>query len=570
MPSSARRWLALVAVLASALPAAGQDLDFFDRPTTFIPLRSETARDREQRESLKLYALGALCQRDDRILEALAAYEKAVGLDPQAAPVHKALIPLYLALERADDAFKATRKVLDLDPEDYRTWYLYARQLRSRSEWQPTCEALERALACAEVKDHAEVKFQLHFDLGCLHERASEPEKAVREFTHAAALLEDPENAHEFAPLKREEIVVRAAELEERIGRIRLQGRKYEQALAAFRKAQTLYPDGGGRLNYNLALVSVEQNKMAEALGYLDAYLRLQPQSTEPYELKIRLLRELNRSGEILLWLARASAGDRHNERLKRLLATQYALAGQAAQAEKVYVDLARESPSQEIYQGLFKLYKDEPQLGMGKALTQFDEAFNAAADKRNPLQRLAAAQAKAMLAAIREGKEFGAELVRAAGPLSDRGARFTQETYHLLAVMAEREGQAEQAERYYRESLKLAIADVQPLVYGGLLRVLWKARKYQEVVDTCREALRTAKEASQTLYHSELARGLARLEQFDEALQEADNALRVASAGDRLGASHLRVRILVQAKQYDKAEAECLALLKQHTQPGE
>src|SRR5205823_1428824 len=122
-------------------------------------------------------------------------------------------------------------------------------------------------------------------------------EKAAATFTQAVKVLDNPDLLMEFGPFTREDITVRAAEAHERIGRLYLQAKKYDKAIAAFQTAQKKYPDGAGRLNYNLAQVCREEGKLQEALTYLDRYLKLQPQSTEPYELKITLLRGLKKGG---------------------------------------------------------------------------------------------------------------------------------------------------------------------------------------------------------------------------------------------------------------------------------
>src|SRR5213076_2884910 len=69
MSTSARRWLALITLLAAGIsPLHAQEGFPTDRPKPFRPLRPETQEDRDRRESLKQYALGLICQREDRLL----------------------------------------------------------------------------------------------------------------------------------------------------------------------------------------------------------------------------------------------------------------------------------------------------------------------------------------------------------------------------------------------------------------------------------------------------------------------------------------------------------------------
>src|SRR5207248_9083731 len=119
-------------------------------------------------------------------------------------------------------------------------------------------------------------------------------------------------------------------------GRSWAQAHKCERAVAAFRKAQEIYPDGAGRLNCSLAQVCQEEGKYAEALSYVEAYLKLQPQGTEAYDLKGALLGKLGRAAEVVPWLEQAAEADRYNVRLKMLLARAYAEARLADKAEQV------------------------------------------------------------------------------------------------------------------------------------------------------------------------------------------------------------------------------------------
>ena len=106
MPLAARIGLALTALWAACpAPAPGQETD---KPAQFAPQHPRTRRDLNRREALKLYAMGLISQRGDRLLEAVRLFEKALKLDPEAAAIHKALASLYLALERTGDALGFT------------------------------------------------------------------------------------------------------------------------------------------------------------------------------------------------------------------------------------------------------------------------------------------------------------------------------------------------------------------------------------------------------------------------------------------------------------------------------
>jgi tetratricopeptide (TPR) repeat protein len=528
-----------------------------------------TQQERDRREALNYYVLGLLCERDDRIREAIEAFEKSCRLDPAAAPVFKALIPFYVALDRSADALAATRKVLELDPDDYETWYLLARQLKALGQSKEAREALLKGLKVPAVKDHPEVVQPMHLLLGMLYESAEEYAKAAEEYVQAARILDHPEPLLELAPLSREQIALRAAELYEKVGRMYLQVRRYDQAEAAYRLAQKSYPDGAGRLNYNLALLCKEQGKLPQAVEFLNAYLRLQPQGLEAYELKMALLQKLGRGAEILPWLEQASKGDPFNMNLKLLLARTYGSARQPEAAERLYLDLADKSPSADVFRGLFQLYRDQPSLGLGKALALLNGTLEQAKGK-GPVPGSVAARAAAMVAALRDDPALARDFVQAAYRMGDRDRSLKFHTLHLLAILADRGRQLDEAERFYRKALQEASLANEAAVYSGLLRTLSKARKFEDVVQVCRDGLRRARNTHPTLFYDGLARALARLDKADLALAEAERGLNVAPDPDRFTFKHLKVRILVMAGKFAQAEAECQALFKEFRQPGE
>jgi tetratricopeptide (TPR) repeat protein len=561
-----RSLLSLILLATCGLPAADAQFTWSERPGLFVPLRPLTQKDRNHRESLKLFAHGALYAREDRVLEAVETFERSAKLDPESTGVLKTLIPLYVVLERGPDAMRATRKVLDLDPSDYEVWYMYARQLKAQGKTKDACAALARGLAIPALKEHPEAAQPMYLLLGLLHEGNDEPVAAAGAFREAAKILDHPDAAIEVA-LSRETLALRAAELYEKIGGMYLKAKQYEQAVAAYRQAQARYPDGAGTLNFNLALVFEKQGSLPQALISVEAYLRRLPQGLEAYELKIKLLKALRRDADVLPWLEQASQNDRFNVGLKLLLARGYANARQSFAAEKVYTELAAKSPSADVYRDLFRLYLDEPRLGSGRAMSLLDKALDEARTPQ-PVPTLAPAQADAMIAALRDNAGLARDMVHAAyvNHLPQHNAKLAFHTLQLLAILADRHRQLDEAEKFYRECLtRQPPANTAEAVYRGLLRVLWKARNYKVIEAECRKALAQFPSA---LFHINLARALAAQGKTELGLAEIERAL--TQTPDRLAVQYWKVRLLTMAERFDKAEAECQAMLKDAHLPGE
>lgn len=540
-----------------------------DRPAPYVPLKPPTRQELDRRESLKQYVLGLLLERNDQLLTALKAFEEAARLDPDAPAVFKAQVAILLTVGREKDALVAVNKVLDADPSDHEVWFIAARLHKNLGNLADARKALKRGLEAPGIQDRPDVAQQMYLDLAAMCEQAKEIPEALAALLGAAKILDHPDTLMDFGPFNRELILARAAETHERIGTLYRKQKQYDEAVAAYKKAQAVSPERAGRLNFNLAQLLQEQGNLEQSLVYLDAYLRFQPLGMEAYEMKIDILENLKQQAAIVPWLEQASRADPNNVGLKVFLAKQYARGRQYSQAETLFKSLAEASPTPEVYRGLFHLYQDEPTVGMPLVLSMVNKTIDQAAHTKGP-PGLAAQQAKGMVGALRDDGELAKGLVRVAFRQADRDPNLKYETLQLLAVLADKHQKLEEAEKFYRACLKEGRVETEALIYGSLLRVLWKEHKFNDVVQVCRDGLKKAQATNQVLFHNEMAKALARLDQLDAALQAVDRAIHFAGDNDKLIVRNLRVRILVQAEKYDQAEAECLAMLKEYTAPGE
>jgi tetratricopeptide (TPR) repeat protein len=547
-------------IVLSAGPALAQ---FDDPPAVHVPLRPLTQKDRDQRQALYEFAEGVICEHQERLLEAMRAYERAAQLDPEAVDVQKALVLIYIAVERQQDAGALLQKVLELAPNDYQMCYLRACQLRNQGQLEEACQVLQSGLRSPDLPERPELHQQMEFELGVLCERLGRHEQAAQAFARAAAILDHPDGLLE-GRLSPEDIVMRSAEMHERTGRNFLDAGKCEEAAAAFRRAQAKYPPGAGRLHFHLAQVSLKQGKTAEALAALEQYLALMPQGTEAYELKIVLLQKLKRDADILPWLEQASTRDCFNVSLRLLWANQCARSGQFAAAEKIYRELADGTPTEAVYRELFLLYKDQHPKGAEVIVKLVNTAVEGAATRDGP----GAAQAKAMVGALRENPAIARAVLPTAAALHKT---LHPDTLQLLAALADRLDMLAEAELFYLNCIQRPLSPVaEPAVYGSLLRVLWKARRYEAIVEVCRTGLAQTRACNRVILRGDLARALAQLERWEDAGTEINTAVLDAKDTERFAMRHLRVRIFMQAGRLDLAETECLALLKDAAVPGD
>lgn len=558
-----------VLLLLLIAPAAQAQVNFDEPPRPYKAPRLPARAEVERRDALYRYVDGLLCERGDRLLEALKAYEESARLDPTAAAAYKAQVSILLALDRPEDALAACRKTLERSPGDHATWYISARIHKALGKPAEARAALVKGLATEGAKEHPEAAQQMYFELGNLHELGEQYAEAAAAFTKAAAILEHPDLILEKGNFDRAAIRARAAETYERIGNLYRKAKQFDKAIEAYRHAQQRAPERASRLSYNLAQLCHEQSRDAEALKYLDDYLRLQPPGLDAYEMKIALLDRLKRGGEALPWLEQTARADKHNTGLQLLLAREYGRAKQHDQAEALYLRLAEASPAGEAYRGLFHLWQQRGQTD--RILATLDKMVETAtAKKQEPGAHLSAARAKAMIAALREDGELAKGLVQVGFQAVGRGRALQFETLHLLAVLADRHRKAAEAEAFYRRCLRAGPGQNEALLYAGLLRVLLRARRYEQAVEVCQSGLRQARATNKLLFYNDLARANAALERYDAALKAADDGTALAGDDTKITLQMLRVRILAMAERYDQAETECLALLKAKRTPGE
>jgi tetratricopeptide (TPR) repeat protein len=572
--SRAARFLVAPSVVLLALAGLlAQTPSGEDRPRLHVPVKKPTQQDLDHAEALKLFGLAAIHERDNRLIEALKTYEEALRFDPEAIPVLHAIIPLYIAIDRSDDVFKNCERVLELDPDDFDTGYLYARQLRAHERSHDALKVLTTLVGRPLLKDSPDLHARVCYDLGLLHETGKEWTKAITMYRTAAEILDHPAPLLEQGAYTKEELADQAAETYEHLGRVYLKQNKTRDAVAAFEKAQARDHMRAPRLAYNLAEVLINEGELADALPHLDEYLRSQPQGMEGYEMKIQLLRKLNRSGDILSELETAAGRDPHNPALQLLLAREYRQAKQAGKAEAIYVRLIQERPTTEVYRELFALLKAEGAAGVARVLEMLDDAVaKGNATKTRPADEGAAARGRSMLAVLREDGDLVKKLLSAVGQRMRNGESLDDHTGKLFAGLATRTRQLDLAERLFRGCLHAGgrQEEHEQDVYVGLLQVLQLAHKNQAVVDVCREGLKEAQKTNRVVFHLDMAQALMNLNQVKEALASADDAVNDAGAGDRLMCRRVRAGLLAQAEKYEQAIAECQSLLKEYNLPGE
>jgi tetratricopeptide (TPR) repeat protein len=558
-----------IAVL-SVNRAAAQNVAPEDRPAILVPKQPMTQKELDRRESLAQYAKGLQFEKQDRLVDALHAFQEAARLDPDAAPVFKAQVPILMAMSQFQDAINANTRVIELTPADGEAWYIQGRLFKNMGKPAEARAALRKGLATERAKARPELAHQMNFELAGILESEGSFNEAAEAYGQAASILEHPNHSLALG-LRPEVIKGRIAEVYERIGSMYAKDRQFDKAVAAFNKVKEFDPASAGRVNLSLAQVLMESGKTAEALTAIDAYLATRPTGIEAYQIKIQLLERLGKAPQIFPWLDQASKNDPFNNALRLLLADRYVQAKQFANAERVYLEMHARAPDVEAYRSLFRIYKQEGGPGMEKLLQMLNRTIEQAAAAG--VQNIAVLQGRPMLTVLQEDTDLGKQLTRHAQERIDTRKDLKWQTVHFLAQLAERQRQLLDAERFYRTSLKLIDTNSSNTfeVQNGLIRVLNRSQKFAEVEQICRARVAKAEGQERIGYLEELAKVLASMQRYKEALTEIDEAIKIASnINHKISLQFTRVRILMQKTDYKQAEEDCQAIFKDALLPSD
>lgn len=565
------RCLLIVALVASGPAGARAQTLSPEEVKPFVPVRPVSQRDLDRAEALKVYGLALMHERHNRLIEAMKTFHESERLDPNAVAPTRALIPLYLATDRTDDAFAACQKVLEREPDDFETGYLYARTLRAHERSPDALVVLKTLARRPALKDVPDLQARIHYDLGLLYEARQEWVRADAAYRKVIAVLEHPAHLMEEGAYTKEELDNQAAETYERLGRVCLKRDQVKEATAAFDKASKHDPLRSARLAYNLAEVHLAQGDAQEALTRANEYLNSLPQGMEGYELKIKLLRQLNRAGDVVPQLEDASGRDPHNAALKMLLAREYRLARRLADAERVCTQLAQTRPTPEVYRELFAVIKVQP-TGPTRLLLLIDQTIEKGAGKGEAKGDPSEAnRARAMLAVLRDDADLTKLLLDKAFQRLRTGPPLNKNTCVVFGGLAGRARLLDVAEAMYRSCLeRQRSGQPEHEVYVGLLRMLVLGQKHEAIIEVCKQGLEQAQKTNRIVFHQQMAHALMKLDRVKEALTAADNAVNEAGDDDRLTCRRDRVYLLAQANRHNDAIAECQSLLREYNQPGD
>lgn len=526
------------------------------------------------RDALSQFGAGVLKRNRDEVLAAKKMWETAAQADPQAAEPLRSLFRVYLDLGKYTAAVRTARKILELDPEDYKTGLSLGQVLLDGKQAIEAAEVLKAASLTLKIKDDPSTALDVYSSLAKSYESAGQFNFAENALQAMTILHRD--QAEKIRRQNRwtiEEQSRMAGIVYERIGLLRIAMQKPVEAAEAFFTAEKLFagpaqhPNGAARLNRNLAKAFAAAGDLNRAIEHERKYLNSNLEGIESIVEFAEYMQQAGKNTELIREL-NLKLQDQPDWRVLKYLKIAAELREKiidSPTARQQFHELSIVKPNSELLKIAVNV------LPAFDVVDWFDEMSHGANPVDKPKTKpdpAKAAMCRALGDAIRSSnsvsKAFVSQVAKEGHTVKVRAFG----TYEFTIWLGERIGATKEA-----ESALLATANyhgswdqIRPLVTH-----YEQQRKWDKVLETCRPLTTNQRTASvQAIYRSAYA--CAEMGKAQEALGYVDRMLR----DDRLfaeGKLTIRmqlVRIYTSAGEHKKAVALAESLFDDAANPGE
>lgn len=378
LPSSARRWCAVAALLVAGTvfghrPLAATEpvppkLEVDDRPE----FRSKTARGEEAEDRLSaasLYLHGRLLFQREDYAGALRRYQRAWRYEPSVVAILGEIVPLAVSANRPSEAARYA-VIAANDSQDAELLVRLGIYLTEKQDWGQAVRLYEKARDLRKNERPNPSLVVLHLEIGRLHFLEGDFGKSAGAFAYVREALDDPKK-HGLDDAARQKLLGRAERTYTLMGEAFLQAERFGEAEAMFAKAHALEKSDATWALFN-ARVAQKRKDVDAALTRLDEYFATKSSDggTEPYEMLEKLLTEKLGAGdgakEFLRRLDALAKADAANTPLAYTFAAHLLQLELWADAEKQYVQLQKRKVTGDSLRGLLTVYhrqKDVPKL---------------------------------------------------------------------------------------------------------------------------------------------------------------------------------------------------------------
>lgn len=404
---------------------------------------------------------------------ALEAYKKAAEIDPKSIDVYKALVPLAFGLNRTDDAIKYARQAVELDPNNYELLRRLGFIMADRRRFADAVDFLERAAKSNRLDKKSDAYVTLMRDLAVMYRATGQTKKSADHFAIVFEALTE-QGKYSISFRTRRELERNPAKTYEQIGQVFLAADRTNLAIRAFERAAKARKGKPGSLSFNLAQVYLKTQQYEKARDHLQKYFdaQLQSKGRSAYELLAEILKQLDKSDQLIPELEKLSESDSKNSHLQYYLASQYVENDRLQDAEELYKKANQSFGAVEGQIGLARVYRKQNRakellktlaVALAKIPNAKDQAGNLDAEMKE-----VAKDAKLIDGLIAAGRDMS----KGDSPELDFAGSI------LLARLADESEKDTAGIEFYRFALKLR-PNRAALIYGDLGRLLLQTRQY-------------------------------------------------------------------------------------------
>jgi tetratricopeptide (TPR) repeat protein len=332
----------------------------------FEPKSPPSEQDQARRESMSWYMAGQLRESRSEFDAARGAYRKAIEVDPRGLAPYESLVSISFAqpsqreearkyaLQAAEQADGGVNLLRGLAA-------LYVRGNETAQGVDLLGQALENSSGLSKVD-----QLLLHRDRGMFSQLVGDTQTALQDYRIVFDTLQDPDSP--IAEDKLEEVLGDAGSTYESMGKVFLEAKLPDLAVASFEQAAKFNQGRPGVHSFNLATVYKETGEPQKALDELQRYFdaQLQTKGREAYQLLRDLLAETQQSDKLLPRLRELHEKDPRNVSLRYFLAETYQQQDQLDEAEQLLKETLGDGGDPRGLVGLASLYR---QKGDAKAL---------------------------------------------------------------------------------------------------------------------------------------------------------------------------------------------------------
>lgn len=530
------------------------------------------------KDAVARFGAALLNARRDRLLTAARQMEAAAKQDPDATAPLRELVRIYSQIGREPDAIRVARQILAKDPGDVEIAHSLARLLFDAGELKDAVAAAKIAAEAPFPADRADKAVAVYRDLATLCEKADDAATAEAAIRKALTWLTDKRKdviaAGAFSP---READAAAAECRERLGKVLVKLRRFDDAAEAFAGAAKFYadplkgndPGAAARLGWNLSGVLQAKGEPAAAIKQLEPFLRLHPVAADPYSRYAKLLRESGRGAELVEKYERYADADADNLALKIGFAVELARDDRTRTlADELFATVMTKTNEQQLVAAVVRSFLETKRPR--EVIGVLDRAFAVLKDRDEKKEEkpdtpaaaaaraFAADKARAIAAVLRDDRDATVAVLGAAAEDARTGTKRTQGVHYFLAQLAARHHELALAAHHFQNAVRGGNRETIGDAYAGLINVLVAARKPAELKRVCQEALRGIETNGWPLaphyFNYYLASALAELGDENGAIAAVDQCILQTADGDRLTVRLQKIFILRSLEKWDDA----------------